>query len=93
MPKILIYKFLTFYFYAGDINERAHVHVINSKSYIKEAKIWFEGDVSIFEKGNLSKTELNQAMKIVENNKDYLALQWNAFKQGKQTKIKVINKI
>ncbi len=93
MPKILIYKFLTFYFYAGDLNERAHVHVINSKSYIREAKIWFEGDISIFEKGNLSRKELNQAVKIVENNKDYLDEQWNFFKQGKETKIRVINKI
>ena len=44
MPKILIYKILTFYFYAGDINERGHVHIINSKSYTRAAKIWFEGE-------------------------------------------------
>lgn len=65
MPKILIYKFLTFYFYAGDINERGHVHIVNSKSNTREAKIWFEGTISIFEKGNFTQTELNQALKLL----------------------------
>ena len=93
MPKILIYKFLTFYFYAGDINERGHVHIINSKSYTRAAKIWFEGKISIFDKGNLSAKEIGQALKVVTGNQDYLAEQWEVFKTGKSTKLKVINKI
>ncbi|MEY4877428.1 MAG: hypothetical protein RL708_2578 [Bacteroidota bacterium] len=93
MPKILIYKFLSFFFYAGDINERGHVHIINSKSYANAAKIWFENGVEIFDIGNLSKTELNTALKVVKANEPYLLQQWNLFKKGKSTKIKTINKI
>jgi hypothetical protein len=93
MPKVLVYKFLTFFFFAGDINERAHVHVINSKSYKYPAKIWFEGTVSIFDKGNFSEKEILQTLKIVSNNKEYLTEQWNNFKIGKRTKLKVIKSI
>ena len=93
MPKILIYKFLVFFFYAGDINERGHVHVVNNKSYIDEAKIWFENGVSVFKQGSLNDKEINIALKVVAQNQDYLQQQWNEFKKGNTTKIKTITKI
>lgn len=55
MPKILIYKYLYFFFYAGDISERGHVHVVNTKSMKSNpAKIWFENGIEVFENGSLT---------------------------------------
>jgi hypothetical protein len=98
MPKILIYKYLTFFFYAGDINEPGHVHVVNSKTYLFASKIWFDkedidGGIGIFERGNLSEAELKIALKVVKSNKDYLLSQWNKFKAGNKTSIKILKKI
>jgi hypothetical protein len=99
MPKILVYKYLTFFFYAGDlINEPGHVHVVNNKSFLADAKIWFEknkieGGVGIAESGNLSDAELRIAVRIVKANKNYLITQWDKFKSGQKTSIKILKKI
>jgi hypothetical protein len=93
MPKILIYKRLIFFFFAGDINERGHIHIAKSKNFSKVAKIWFENEVSVFEKGDLTQKELTEAIKIVEKNKGFITEQWNSFKKRGSTKLKQINKL
>lgn len=93
MPKILIYKNLVFFFYAADINERGHVHVIVGKNYSNASKIWFEKKIELFEKGSLTKTELTEAIAVVTKNVDYITKQWDNFKQSKKTTIKYINKL
>ena len=98
MPKILIYKYLTFFFYAGDLGEAGHVHVVNNKSFLAAAKIWFdkdtlEGGIGVFEEGNLSKSELKTALRVVALNKQYLKTQWSKFQRGERTAIKKLKKI
>ncbi|MDR2204737.1 MAG: DUF4160 domain-containing protein [Flavobacteriaceae bacterium] len=93
MPKILIYKKLIFFFFAGDINERGHLHIAKSKDFSRVAKIWFENGVEIFEKGSLTQKELTEAKKIVEKNKDFIITQWNNFKKQGAVKLKQINKL
>lgn len=93
MPKILIFRNLIFFFYAGDINERAHVHVVNNKSFAEAAKIWFENGIELFDRGGLNKRELGTAIKVVKVSEEYLLEQWNKFKHGGKTRMKVLHKI
>ncbi|MDX2189604.1 MAG: DUF4160 domain-containing protein [Bacteroidota bacterium] len=55
MPKIAIYKFLTFFIYAYDaLNEPPHLHVVKEKgSRQRSAKIWLNSLI-VEEKGTLS---------------------------------------
>jgi len=40
MPKIAVYKFLTFFIYAFDaLNERPHLHIVKEKGNIKKLKM------------------------------------------------------
>jgi hypothetical protein len=93
MPKILIYKKLIFFFFAGDINERGHLHIAKSKDFSSVAKVWFENGIEIFEKGSLTQKELAEAKKVVEKNKDFITAQWNNFRKQGIVKLKQINKL
>ena len=96
MPKVLLYataKVLwTFLFWGTDFNEnRAHVHV--GKRGTKDfAKIWLEPNVEVAAEGSLTQTQLNQVLKIAEENKQLLLAQWQNFKAGKNVKLVKINK-
>ena len=54
MPKIAVYKFLTFYIFAFDeLNEPPHLHIAKEKgNRQRSAKIWLE-TLKIAEKRNL----------------------------------------
>ena len=69
MPKIAIYKFLTFFIFAYDaLNEPPHLHVVKEKgNRQRSAKIWLETLV-ISEKGTLSDKELNKAIELIKKN-------------------------
>lgn len=90
MPKIALYKFFSFFFYAYDLAERRHVHVEAKKGrFRKPAKIWIEGKVEVFEPGNLSQSELNEVCRVVERNLDELNRQFDRFARG--VKIRLLN--
>ncbi|MCY7351268.1 MAG: DUF4160 domain-containing protein [Cytophagaceae bacterium] len=72
MPKIAVYKFFSFFFYAYDLAERRHVHVEAKKGRFRQpAKIWIEGKVEVFESGNLSQSELNEVKVKSMSNSTY----------------------
>lgn len=69
MPKIALYKALTFFVYMYDIMyERPHLHVKKNQNNALNAKIWLD-DLTFAEIGDFSTKELNQVQKIVQLNK------------------------
>jgi len=89
MPKILLFKNLVFFFYAYDLTERLHLHIVNSRSErSRSAKIWLD-TLEIFEEGSLTKKELKVSQKLIEENIDEILEQINRFAQGE--KVEIIN--
>ena len=85
MPKIAIYKFLTFFIVAFDAQkEPPHLHVVKEKgNRQRSAKIWLE-TFKVAEKGTLSDKELNQALKLIQKNQTVLIESFNNVKNGKR---------
>ena len=73
MPKIAIYKFLTFFIFAYDaLNEPPHLHIVKEKgNRQRSAKIWLEA-FKIAETGTLKDKELNLAISLIKRTKKYL---------------------
>jgi hypothetical protein len=91
MPKIAIYKFLTFFIFAFDaLNEPPHLHIAKEKgNRQRSAKIWLE-TFKVADKGSLSETDLNLAMKVIKENQIALIDSFNKVKTGKKiTTIKI----
>ncbi|MCF8341432.1 MAG: DUF4160 domain-containing protein [Chitinophagaceae bacterium] len=91
MPKIAIYKFLTFFIFAFDaINEPPHLHIAKEKgNRQRSAKIWLE-TLKVAGKGSLSETDLKQALKVIKENQAILIESFNKVKAGKKiTTIKI----
>ena len=91
MPKIAIYKFLTFFIFAFDVlNEPAHLHIAKEKgNRQRSAKIWLE-TFKVADKGSLSETDLKQAIKVIKENQIALIDSFNKVKTGKKiTTIKI----
>ena len=88
MPKIAIFKQFVFFFYAFDLSERRHVHVEAKKGrFRKPAKIWIEHGVEVFDAGNLTRAELNEVCRVVEENLDALNSQFEKFIAGQKVKL------
>lgn len=85
MPKIAIYKYLTFYIFSYDaVNEPPHLHIAKERgNRQRSAKIWLK-TLEIAETGSLTDTELNQAVKLIENNQKILIESFNKVKEGKR---------
>ena len=85
MPKIAIYKFLTFYIFAYDaLNEPPHLHIAKEKgNRQRSAKIWLK-TFEIADRGSLSDTDLNQALQLIKNNQQILIDAFNKVKDGKK---------
>src|ERR1035438_9467688 len=85
MPKIAIYKFLTFYIFAFDtLKEPPHLHVAKEKgNRQRSAKIWLK-TLEVAEKGSLTDAELNQALKLIKENQELLIEAFNKVKAGKK---------
>jgi hypothetical protein len=91
MPKIAIYKFLTFFIFAFDaINEPPHLHIAKEKgNRQRSAKIWLD-TLKVAEKGSLTETDLKQAIKVIKENQAKLIESFNNVKAGKKiTTIKI----
>ena len=87
MPKIAIYKFLTFFIFAYDaLNEPPHMHIAKEKGQRqRSAKIWLN-TFQIAERGSLSDSDLNQALKIIQENQEILITAFNKVKEGEKVK-------
>lgn len=91
MPKIAVYKFLTFFIFAYDaMNEPPHLHIVKEKgNRQRSAKIWLE-TLKVSEKGTLSEKEIKQALKLIKDNQKILINAFNKVKKGqKVTTIKL----
>lgn len=85
MPKIAVYKFLTFFIFSYDaLNEPPHLHVVKEKgNRQRSAKIWLRTS-KVENKGTLSNTELNQALLIISKNRETLIEAFEKVKSGKK---------
>jgi hypothetical protein len=85
MPKIAIYKFLTFFIFAYDaLNEPPHLHIVKEKgNRQRSAKIWLE-TFKVTEKGTLNEKELNQAISLIKKNQIILIDSFNKVKNGQK---------
>jgi hypothetical protein len=85
MPKIAIYKFLTFFIYAFDaLNEPPHLHIVKEKgNRQRSAKIWLE-TYKVAEQGTLSEKEINQALTLIKKNQTILIESFNKVKNGQK---------
>jgi hypothetical protein len=91
VPKIAIYKFLTFFIYAFDaLNEPPHLHIVKEKgNRQRSAKIWLES-FKVAQNGTLTEKELNQALDLIKKNQTELIEAFNKVKNGqKVTTIKL----
>jgi hypothetical protein len=78
MPKIAIYKYLTFFIFAYDaLNEPPHLHIVKEKgNRQRSAKIWLES-FEVAEKGILNEKEINQAINLIKANQKTLIQSFN----------------
>lgn len=91
MPKIAIYKFLTFFIFAFDaLNEPPHLHIAKEKgNRQRSAKVWLKS-LKVAEKGSLTEVDLKQALKVIKENQQILIDSFNNVKAGKKiTTIKI----
>lgn len=74
-----------FWFHSYDVlhESRASIHVgKGSQNDASDAKIWLEPQIEIGRSGRtLSRSELNDAIEIIERNLDRLQEAWNAHKR------------
>ena len=87
MPKIAIYKFLTFYIFGYDaLNEPPHMHIAKEKgNRQRSAKIWLN-TLEVAEKGSLTDTDLNKALRLIKDNQQFFIDAFNRVKEGKKVK-------
>jgi len=73
MPTVLYVNGFRFYFYAGDENEPAHVHVEKGGG---TAKIWLEPELSAKYFYSFKPKERKEIIKLVEQNYELLKTKW-----------------
>jgi len=85
MPKIAIYKFLTFFIFAYDaLNEPPHLHVAKEKGNRQRyPKIWLE-TFKVADKGTLSEKEINEAIRLIKKYQLELIDSFNKVKKGQK---------
>jgi hypothetical protein len=94
MPKLIIYKFLQFFFYSYDLQERLHLHIIKGKKgYQRAAKIWIENGIEAFEEGDLTSSEMSTALEIITEHLPQILEQIERFKNGEKVEILNIHRI
>ncbi len=88
MPKLLIFKNLVFLIYSIDLAEnRKHIHIESRKGrFRRTAKFWLEPEIRLVEAGNFSKEEIRKIKKLIEQHKDLLIKQIDAFAKGEKIK-------
>ena len=72
-PTVFRYKNYRFFFFSRE-EKRIHIHVFCSEG---EAKFWIDPDVEIAKNYGLSKQQLSEIKKIIEDKKDEIKRSWN----------------
>ena len=78
MPTVLRVGPFRFFFYAGDRDEPAHVHV---ELEDKSAKFWLD-PVRLQRSGGFSRTEIGRIHKIIATHHSRLTEAWNEYFRG-----------
>lgn len=73
MPTVFVEGPYRFYFFSRE-ETRRHVHVASSNG---EVKIWLEPEISVAKVINLSSSEVNTILNIVQNRKEEIFADWN----------------
>ena len=87
MPKIAVYKFITFFIFAYDLlNEPPHLHFYkNKKGYFQMGKIWLES-LKFEQTGDFKQHELNLVEKLVTKHQQQLIGIYNKARTGHKNK-------
>ena len=87
MPRIAVYKFLTFYIFSFDaLNEPPHLHIVREKGVRqRSAKIWLN-TMKVADQGTLNDSEINQAIRLMKKHQESLIEAFNKVKSGKKIK-------
>ena len=84
-PKVLEAGELIFWFHSYDAlhENRASIHVgKGSQDDYNDAKIWLEPEIAIARPGRtLRRRELNRAVRVIEQEIDYLLGEWHDYKR------------
>ncbi|MCK4558480.1 MAG: DUF4160 domain-containing protein [Calditrichia bacterium] len=72
-PTVFRYKNYRFFFFSRE-ERRIHIHVYCSEG---EAKFWIDPEVEIARHYGLSKQQLSEIKKIIEDKKDEINSSWN----------------
>jgi hypothetical protein len=75
MPTILRVGSYRFFFYAGERDEPAHVHIEREDMV---AKFWLD-PVRLQRSGGFSRNEIGKLHRLVEQNKNNLLRAWNEY--------------
>jgi Domain of unknown function (DUF4160) len=78
MPTVLRSGPYRFFFYAGDRDEPAHIHVERDNS---EAKFWLE-PVRLERSRGFARQEIGQIQAVVEENQQLLLESWHEYFNG-----------
>ena len=73
LPTIFVEGPYRFYFFSRE-ETRRHVHVASSDG---EVKIWLEPEISVAKVINLSESEVNTILDIVQKRKEDINADWN----------------
>lgn len=78
MPKIFEWNGYRFHFFSNEGNplEPVHIHVRKGRD---DAKFWLSPDVSLAYNRGLSRQELAQLMRVIEDRRDEIERAWNEF--------------
>lgn len=92
MPKIAVYKFLTFFIYSFDVlHEPPHLHIVKEKGMKqRSAKIWLH-TLEIAAQGSLSDKELKLALNIIKLHREAFLDSIKKIRSGKSVKRMTIN--
>jgi len=87
MPKIAVYKFLTFFIFSFDaLMEPPHLHIVKEKgTRQKSAKIWLK-TLKVADKGSLNDKELSLALNLIKKHQTELIDSFNKVKSGEKVK-------
>ena len=74
MPAAWRYEAYRFFFWSRENNEPPHVHVNRERL---EAKFWLEPVVELAQNWGFARHELNELMRLVEQNREMLLEKWH----------------
>jgi hypothetical protein len=78
MPTVLRSGPYRFFFYSGDKDEPPHIHVERDDNV---AKFWLD-PVRIQNSGGFNRKEINEILKLVQENGELLESSWNEYFNG-----------